>query len=111
MDLLTIGLIALAAIIIYVVATHKPKQAATVAEAPYKVETPEPAPVVVPTLEEVAKAAEPVVEEPAPAKKPAAKKPAVKAKAVVQTKKAEAKKTAAKKPAAIKAKPKAKKTA
>lgn len=98
MDLLTLGLIALAVIIVYVVYTHKTKQEAAVVteDAPYKVE----APVVEQKVEVVAEGAG-VVE--APVKKPAAKKAAPKAKATAKAK-APAK-APAKKPAATKAAP------
>lgn len=87
MDLLTLALIGLGAVVVYLVATHKPK-----AEAAPAVEDAKVAAVnAIPTLSEIAAKAEVV-------SKPAAQKPAVKAKVAVQ-----AKKTAAKKPAAAKA--------
>jgi hypothetical protein len=70
MDLLTLGLLALGAVILFVVFSHKPKKEAVVAEAPYKVETPVPAGDVAP---------QPVVE--APAKAPAKAKAKAPAKA------------------------------
>ena len=94
MDLLTLALIGLGAIVVYLVATHKPKA------QPVQAEDAKVAAVnAVPTLTEIAAKAEVVS---APAKKPAKDKPAVKAKVAVQAKKTAAKKPAAKKPAAKK---------
>lgn len=93
MDLLTLALIGLGAIVVYVVATHKPK--AVTMPAPKAEDAKVAAVNSIPTVTEIAATAEIVSK---PAKKPAAQKPSVKAKVAVQ-----AKKTAAKKPAAIKA--------
>jgi hypothetical protein len=100
MDLFTIGLLALAAIVLFVVATHKSKKTETVAEqAPYKVETPE-AKVEAVNAQPVEGAG--IVEVPVKAKKAPAKKPAP-VKAPAKAKAAPAKKAPAKKPAATKA--------
>ena len=99
MDLFTIGLLALAAIVLFVVATHKSKKTETVAEqAPYKVETPEAKVEAVNAqpVEGAGIVVVPVKAKKAPAKKPAAVKAPAKAKAP-------AKKAPAKKPAATKA--------
>ena len=87
MDLLTLALIGLGAIVVYLVATYKPKAPATAPAEDVKVAAVN----AVPTVTEIAAKAEVV-------SKPAKQKPAVKAKVAVQ-----AKKTAAKKPAAAKA--------
>lgn len=87
MDLITIGLAALAVIIFLVLLTHKPKTFGTTPVVDTKTAEVN----AVPTVTEIAAKAEVV-------SKPATQKPAVKAKAAVQ-----AKKTAAKKPAAAKA--------
>lgn len=92
MDILTLALIALGAVVLYVVFSHKPKTVATPV-----VDTKTAEVNAVPTITEIAAKAEVV-------STPVAQKPAVKAKVAVQ-----AKKTAAKKPAAAKAP--AKKTA
>lgn len=102
MDLITFGLLVLAAIVVYVVVTHKSKTTETVAEpAPYKVETPE-AKVEAVNAQPVEGAG--IVEVPVKAKKAPAKKPAA-----AKAKAAPAKKAPAKKPAATKAKAPAKK--
>jgi len=112
MDLFTFSLIALAAIVVFLIATHKSKKSETVAEeAPYKVETPE-AKVEAVNAQPVAQGSG-VAKAPAKAKKPAATKAPAKAKAPAKkpaATKAPAKKAPAKKPAATKApaKPKAK---
>ncbi len=100
MDLITFSLLVLAAIVVYVVATHKSKKTETVAEqAPYKVETPE-AKVEAVNAQPVEGAG--IVEVPVKAKKAPAKKPAA-AKAPAKAKAAPAKKAPAKKPVAAKA--------
>jgi len=99
MDLFTIGLLALAAIVLFVVATHKSKKSETVAEqAPYKVETPE-AKVAAVNAQPVEGAG--IVEVPVKAKKAPAKKPAA-VKAPAKAKAAPAKKAPVKKPVAAK---------